>query len=69
MVKPDEIIEALKILARVDRTDMVRLIQEKRWPIPIRRRDSARNMIGLALDHVGGQLSLYSTPDPALGAR
>jgi hypothetical protein len=64
MVNPDEIIAALRVLARVERTDMVRLIQDERWPIPIRRRDSARNMIGLALDHVAGQTAFGFLPAP-----
>jgi len=62
MPKPDEIIAALKVLARVDRDDMVRLILAEQWPVPIRRRDSVRNMVGLALDHVSGQTTLAFEP-------
>jgi len=62
MPKPDEIIAALKILARVDRDDMVRLILAEQWPVPIRRRDSVRNMVGLALDHVSGQTTFEFEP-------
>lgn len=62
MVNPDDLLTALRVLARVDRTDMVRLIQSQHWPIPIRPRDSARNMIGLCLDHVYGQAMLDFRP-------
>jgi hypothetical protein len=46
------------VIARADRDDFVRLIRAHQMPVPIRRRDSARNMAWLVLDHVGGQKRL-----------
>ena len=54
-VSQEQIKAALRVLARVDRTDMLRLIETERYPVIVRRRDSVRNMIGLVLDHVGGR--------------
>lgn len=60
MVSNDQLLTALRILARADRDDLVRLIRSEQFPVPVRARDSARNMIGLCLDHVSGQQALFS---------
>jgi hypothetical protein len=58
MVNSAELLAALRVIARADRDDFVRLIRAHQMPVPIRRRDSARNMAWLVLDHVGGQKRL-----------
>lgn len=68
-IKNEDLIAALRVLARVERDDMVRLIQSQHWPIPIRPRDSARNMIGLVLDHVHGQVAFDFVLTPPAPSR
>jgi hypothetical protein len=54
-VTSQDILDALKVLSRTTRDDMVRLFDEQRWPVSIRKRDAVRDLIGIAVERIEAQ--------------